>query len=239
MDLQLKDDAKSPLNVTGASEDIDLYIPLDSSKIPKPHVYFLAKQNGSMRYHRFVINTTDPPMSLRVAPVDRDDKFEIYWKYRVRPEANKDDVITTLPDYSSCTVINGKHTDCQRDPYMVLVDTSRTPVSGAYFLGIRNIASESANRVRRKRSCSGGDRFKRSCLQYKDPPPTLAPTGGTYQTVVPMFRSDMDFNYTMDTIKSPCLYWDAKREAWTSDGCKVILQCKMDLVSHSLYLIII
>ena len=218
LDLQLQDDKKSTMAVNGTSQDIDLFIPLDSSKLPKPQVYFIAKQNGSMRYHRFVINATEPSMNLRVAPVDQDNHFEIYWKYRQRPEANKDELITVLPDYSSCSDNSGKHV-CQRDPYMVFIEPSKTPVSGPYFLGIRNIASDHS---RRKRSCFNGNRIKRSCLQYKEPPPTPEPpASGSYNLIVPRFRSGLDFNYTMDTIKSPCLYWDTDKQFWTSEGCKV------------------
>lgn len=217
LELQLRDDKKSSMDVNDASQDIDLFIPLDSSKIAKPQVYFIAQQNGSMRYHRFVINTTEPPMSLKVAPVDKNDRFEIYWKYRVRPKAEEDEFITTLPDYSSCSVTSGKRV-CLRDPFVVLIDPSKTSVSGGYFLGIRNIAPD---HLRKKRSCFDGNRIKRSCLQYKDPPPDPNPGTGTYHLVVPRYRSGLDFNYTMNTIKTPCLYWDTKKQLWTSDGCRV------------------
>lgn len=161
-------------------------------------------------------------MSFRIKPSKNDVFFAIYWGYQERPEVGDHNLVTVLPDFSSCSVLDGSRETCEYDPYTVFISGSSIPRSGEYYLGIRSYWASNGTRSRVRRSCFDGARIKRSCITYKDPPPrpTTDPRG-EYKLQVPIYDADKDVNYTVNSFTSPCKFWDVKNETWSSKGCKV------------------
>ena len=91
---------------------------------------------------------------------------------------------------------------------------------GKYFLGVQGYnRSERNSHEREKRSCFGNRRQKRSCAEVKDPPPTPAQSENI--TVVPVYNSKSDHNYTVRVALGNCVFWSEEREKWITDGCRV------------------
>ena len=222
----LKDDKQTELHVSSLQNKISLFIPQNVESLPKPTPAFIKGDNGSIRYHKFDIMDYGQPMSFQIMPNNNDALFKIYWRYHQRPRMVNDHLVTVLPDFTSCTVLEDSYENCEYDPYTVFIDASSISRLGEYYLGI---ASYRASKVhtngtqsRERRSCSGGARVKRSCIKYKDPPPrpTTDPQG-EYKLQTPEYDADKDINYTVNSFTSPCKYWDVKNETWSSKGCKV------------------
>lgn len=200
------------------SQPIHLIIPRVISTFPPPETSFIKKEKNSLIFHQFNI-TSLKPMNFRILPVEGQVSFGIYWKYAVRPEKSSEYFVGRLPDFSSCKSKDSSYTDCEKDPHTIFIDTNQLDRLGEYFLGIETLEDYNANekeRVRRS-ACEGLGRSKRSCLEYKTPPPTPPPNmGGPIQ-----YNSRFHFNYTIQRFYSPCLFWDAQNSTWRGQGCKV------------------
>ena len=72
-----------------------------------------------------------------------------------------------------------------------------------------------------ERSRLGGKRRKRSCVELKDPPPTLPQSENVL--VMPVYDSTTDQNYTVNVTLGSCVYWSEKFEKWISSGCRVTI----------------
>ena len=77
--------------------------------------------------------------------------------------------------------------------------------------------SESGNQSRKKRSCFGNGRERRSCVEVKELPLASAVSTGTF----PAYDSNTDVNYSVAINQAKCLYWSSAAGKWLSDGCKV------------------
>ncbi|PFX18868.1 Latrophilin-like protein 1 [Stylophora pistillata] len=63
-----------------------------------------------------------------------------------------------------------------------------------------------------KRSCSGGRRRKRSCIELKDPPFTPQ-----------VYDSTTDQNHTLKVSSGSCVYWSEKLEMRLASGCQILV----------------
>jgi hypothetical protein len=188
------------------------------TSFPPPEIGFTNKRKQSFVFHQFNI-TSSKPMNFRIMPVQGQSTFGIYWKYAMRPDKSSENFVGVLPDYTSCRLKDNSYIDCKKDPYTILIDTTRLDFIGEYFLGIENVQyskEENVARVRRS-ACEGKGRNKRSCLEYKTPPPTPSPYKGGPVQYNPRFH----FNYTIQRFNSPCLFWDAQNNTWRGQGCTV------------------
>ena len=88
---------------------------------------------------------------------------------------------------------------------------------GTYFVGILYDKGTEEPKGRMKRSCTGGGRQKRSCVQPKDPP-QLNSIG---RIVTPVYEPGSDMNYSLSGQEDKCLFWNSTVEQWSSQGCKV------------------
>ena len=223
--VELKDPVQQSLSVSQIAQPIHLIMPRDVTSFPPPEMAFINKQNQSFTFHKFNL-TSLKPTNFRIMPVDGQVSFGIYWKYAMRPEKQSEYFVGRLPDFSSCKSKDSSYTDCEKDPHTIIIDTSRLEHLGEYFLGIQTLEDFKANekeRVRRS-ACEGSGRSKRSCLEYKTPPPTPAPhNGGPVQ-----YNPSLHANYTIQRFYSPCLFWDDQNNTWRGEGCTVsTLQYKL------------
>lgn len=229
LSVVLKDENHDALNVSSLQNDINLFITRDVTKLPKPTDNFVKGGNGSMRYHKFDVKNVGEPMSFQIIPdLNKNTLFEIHWRQGERPKIGGDSFVTVLPDFSSCENPENSKEHCEYDPYAVFIDSYMLPVPGEYYMGIASytVSKEVVNGLhsRERRSCWEGSRVKRSCIEFKDPPPQPSPTPqgkGEYKTQIPVYNAEKDINYTVNSFSSPCMYWSEKDEKWTSQGCKV------------------
>ncbi|XP_031548818.1 uncharacterized protein LOC116286409 [Actinia tenebrosa] len=214
--VELKDPVQETLSVSQISQPIHLIIPRAASLFPPPETSFISKERQSLAFHQFNI-TSLKPMNIRILPVEGKVSFGIYWKYAMRPELNSEDFVGRLPDFSSCKSKGTSYTDCEKDPYTIFIDTTRLDQLGKYFLGVQTLDDYPVNKKERVRrsACEGSGRSKRSCLEYKTPPPSPSPNMGGPIQYDPRFH----FNYTIQRFYSPCLFWDAQNDTWSEQGC--------------------
>ena len=82
-------------------------------------------------------------------------------------------------------------------------------------------SDDESARVRRSADCFGNRRSRRAnCPGVKDPPPTPPPKM-LFDNSSLIYDPKTDINFTMKINSFGCLYWDDKREIWTTEGCKV------------------
>ena len=223
--VQLKDNKQNVLEVSFLQNEISLLIPRNVDSLTKPSPAFMKGENGSIAYHTFDIENDGEAKIIQITPNNNDSLFEIHWRYGERPRVGGDHFVAVVPDFTSCKTLENGYEICEYDPYTVFIDVPLIPISGKYYMGIATYrASKHINgtQSRERRSCSDGVRVRRSCVEYKDPPPR--PTTGPqdeYKLEIPEYDPERDINYTVNSFSSPCKFWDKKNETWTSKGCKV------------------
>lgn len=223
----LKDNKQAVLEVSSLQNEISLFIPRNVESLTKPNPAFIKGENGSIAYHKFDIENVGEPKIIQITPNNNDAVFEIHWRYGERPRVGGDHFVAVVPDFTSCTILENGYEICEYDPYTVFIKASLISIPGEYYMGIASYRASkldiNGTQSRRRRSCSEGVRVRRSCIEYKDPPPR--PTTGPqdeYKIQIPAFDPERDINYTVHSFSSPCKFWDEKNETWTSRGCKVI-----------------
>ncbi|KAL9952071.1 hypothetical protein ACROYT_G039275 [Oculina patagonica] len=197
LSLDLKKQDGSPLNISGLSHPIELFIPEEEQeeviKNDTAGHLFVKPYNDSsaIRYHKIEIAN--------------EFEFRIY--------------------FSSCTNKSKiGYFNCTSNPYTFSVSSNVTGNIGVHFIGIRlgvDVDAQTAGLKRKRavRSCTDTHgRQKRSCIGVKDPPTTPPPTP---KIIVPQYDERTDVNYTMSVKMRSCLYWSEKKQTWTNEGCKI------------------
>ena len=221
----LKDDKQNVLEVSFLQNEISLFIPRNVESLTKPSPAFMKGENGSISYHKFDIANVGEPKIIQITPNNNDVLFEIYWRHGQRPRVGGDHFVSVVPDFTSCTNLENGYQICEYDPYSVFIDASLVSIPGEYYMGIVSYRASkhfNSTQSRGRRSCTEGVRVRRSCIEYKDPPPR--PTTGPqeeYKIQIPVYNPERDINYTVNSFSSPCMFWDEKNDTWTPKGCKV------------------
>ena len=153
---------------------------------------------------------------FQIKPSERKVIFKVFVRYGQRPTVTEHDVSRQIPHPSCLKSSQDSYSHCRNDAYDVLLLPDKVNKPGKYYIGIlyENGEGELQSR-RKKRSCSGGGRQKRSCVEVKEAP---RPEN---ITVKPVYDPKTDVNYSLSLLKENCLFWDSKEERWLSRGCKV------------------
>lgn len=219
--FDMNSDKAEKIDVSNLSSDIAIAIFVSDSpknNTPQEKDKHIARP-GILSYHE--INAASGSLiDFKVNPVHNEAIFEAFVKYGEAPTPNSYDFKLTLPDYSTCQEVTendeiARDQNCKSDPYKVF----KTPItkSGIYFVGIKVKTNESSQHTRKKRSCFGNGRERRSCVEVKELPQATKISAGT----LPAYNSYTDANYSVAINQARCLYWSSAAGKWQSDGCKV------------------
>ncbi|XP_068672930.1 polycystin-1-like protein 2 [Montipora foliosa] len=213
--LVLKDDNGNILKVENSKEDVELNIrlnPIPELNEPKEPFFAKPSEKGKMNYHEIDLPYADGnAVRLRIQPTGS-VVFDVFVSYDQRPTVTKYDAKRKLPD-EACRLISQEH--CNDTAYDLLLVDSVLRKPGSYFIGILYEQSQQKPERRKRRSCFGKGRQKRSCVEFKDPPQP------ENITVIPVYNPKTDANYSMNVKQEECLFWDSVKEQWLSRGCKV------------------
>ena len=220
--LDLKDDKRKLIKVSNLSNNVIVVMPLNSQTVSFESPQYFTR-NDNLRFHEIYVEFENTLIKIEITPAQANTNLFVYFRYGQRPTTQKHDLNATVSKSEKCVWTPGAHdrkdgkTKCSRliNPIETL---AKRP--GKYFLGVQGYKRNGTNSHKReKRSCFGNRQEKRSCVEVKDPPPT--PPQNTNVTVVPVYNSKSDQNYTVTVAFGSCVFWSEERERWITEGCRV------------------
>ena len=220
--LDLKDDTRKLIKVSNLSNNVIIVAPLQNQKVSFENWQYFT-QNDNLRFHVIDVEYENTLIMLEITPIEANTNLFVYLRYGQRPTNEEHDLNATVSKSEKCVWSPGAHgrkdgkTKCSQltSPIETL---AKRP--GKYFLGVRGYNRSGTNSHKRaKRSCFGNRRQKRSCVEVKDPP--LTSPKGKNLTVVPVYDSKSDQNYTLRVALGSCVFWSEEREKWITEGCQV------------------
>lgn len=218
------------LNITNLSKDIVIQIPYDDQQSVSPrNVFFKQSDNSSVQYHTTEVQKVGVAIEFLIEPLEDQVEMTVFIKFGMRPTIHDWDLRAKLPNYSSCSFASESSHDlhegsCLDSPYSIFLPSTYLTRLGTYYIGVKFDAipgNSSGAQSRKKRDCGGGGRSKRSCIQYKDPPPTL-PSNGKFATVNQGYDKSKHSNYSMEQLGLGCNFWNPTSSQFSGAGCRVI-----------------
>ena len=238
--LHLKNNDSKLIKVSNLTEDIVIVMPLKFQKISASEKSWYFTKNDDLRFHEINVKYENTLLMLEIKPQDPTVHLFVYMRFGQRPTTQDYDLNATISHDEKCVWMLSAHeksegqTVCSLNPNATIQVLAERP--GKYFLGLKNYnATVNLSHTREKRSCLGGRRRKRSCVEVKDPPPT--PPQSENVPVMPVYDSTTDQNYTLKVTLGSCVYWSEKIEKWISSGCRVSEKLNNDFSAQSFYLI--
>ena len=236
LSLEFTDSKGIILPVGGNNLDINIKIPLNSANSSLNNFFVRPLM---MRYHTVELTDISDSMILEVKPVNSSLIMVVYVKYGERPTVNNYSYTATVPDYSSCNLVNQSGhlvAKCSRSPYEIM-STADFSHTGLYYVGVLYVERSELNRTRVRRSCFGR-RQKRDCVEPKPPPVK----GIEYNRTL-IYNPTTDQNYSVKVRKYSCYYFSLTQNQWSKDGCKVsrksrlyVIARKLGLESNAIYI---
>lgn len=215
------------INISNLSEEIDIQIPFTSiPSASKQAAFFKENDNESIQYHTFEVEETGKAIEFYIKPLEKQGEMTILIDYGKKPTILEHDMQVKLPDYSSCSVtINStlEEGKCTDNPYNIFLPSTYLTQIGTYYIGVKfevSTGNSSNAQSRQKRDCGGGGRTKRSCIKYKDPPPTETSNGEFVQQKQGYDKSTHS-NYTMEQLGLGCNFWNPASNQFSGGGCRV------------------
>ena len=219
--LDLKDHTSKLIKVSNLSNNIIIVTPLKNQTVSFENGQYFTK-NDNLRFHEIDVELENTLIILEITPTEANTNLLVHLRYGQRPTTQVHDLNATVSKSEKCVWTPGVHgrkdgkTKCSRLPSPIETLAKRP---GKYFLGVQGYKRNGANSHKReKRSCFGNRRQKRSCVEVKDPPPTPLQSENT---VVPVYNSKSDHNYTVRVALGNCVFWSEEREKWITEGCWV------------------
>ena len=220
--LDLKDDTRKLIKVSNLSDNVIIVTPLQNKMVSFENGQYFTL-NNNLRFHVIDVEYENSLIMLEITPTDANTYLFVYLRYGQRPTTQEHDLNATVSKTEKCVWSASAHggkdgkTKCSQltGPIETL---AKRP--GKYFLGVQGYNRSGTNSHKReKRSCFRNRRQKRSCVEVKDPPPT--PPQGETVTVMPVYDSTSDQNYTLSVALGSCVFWSEEREKWITEGCRV------------------
>ncbi|XP_044184816.1 polycystic kidney disease protein 1-like 2 [Acropora millepora] len=216
LSLVLKDQDGKLLKVENSEKEVELKIKRDQKKEPidaKESFFAKPSDNGKMQYHKIDLpDATGNAVRLRIKPTGS-TIFKVFVRYGQRPTVTEYDAERKVPD-GKCSLNSQRRCNDAAYDFLLVDSVLRKP--GSYYIGILYDKSEQERkRNRKRRSCFGKRRQKRSCVEVKEPPKI------ENVTLIPVYDPKTDVNYSMNVEEEECLFWNRTAEKWQSNGCKV------------------
>ena len=219
LSLELTDSKGEIIPVSGTSSDIAINLSLHSGNDSLLNSFFVRPL--TMRYHSVEIVELSESMIVEVKPENQSEIMLVYTKYGERPTVDDYDHVALVPDFSSCLfgdVNNQVLAACSQSPYEVM-SIKEVVQLGLYYVGVLYFEKGELNRTRVRRSCLGGHRVRRDCVEPKPPP-----VKGTVYNATLNYNPNTDRNYSVKVRKYSCYYFSLTQDEWSTDGCKVKYQ---------------
>ena len=222
--LLLKNNDSELIKVSNLTEGIVIVTPLKLQKISASEKSWYFTKNDDLRFHEINVKYENTLLMLEIKPQDPTVHLFVYMRFSQRPTTQNYDFNATISYDKKCVWMISAHnkseeqTVCSLNPHAPIQVLAERP--GKYFLGLKNYnATVNLSHKREKRSCLGGKRRKRSCVGVKDPPPTPPQTEKV--SVIPVYDSKTDQNFTLKVALASCVYSSEKFDKWISSGCRV------------------
>ena len=241
--LDLKDDERKLIKVSGLPNDVLIVTPLKPQQISLQIPQYFT-QNDNLRFHQIDVKYENTLIMVEMASTDERVTLFVYMRHSQRPTTQVYDLNATISKQETCIWWNAQEKSfgrvkCSSNRFTAVPIETVARQPGRYFLGIQsyNTSVTSLKRQKRscfgnrrqkrscfgnsrqKRSCFGNRRQKRSCVQVKDPPPT--PPQSKNVSAVPVYDPAISRNYTMRVALGSCVFWSEKLQMWTTEGCQV------------------
>ena len=223
LSLDLKDETRKLIKIANLSDSVTVVIPI-KSQTPSIDDQQYFTNNDNFRFHVIDVEYKNTLIMLEITPVEKSVDLFVYVRYGQRPTTKEHCLNVTVSTNGWCMWTRSAHgkkdgqPECSFNQLLPIKTLAKRP--GKYFVGVQSHnRSETNSHKRKKRSCFGNRRHKRSCVEVKDPPPT--PPQSKNVTLVPEYDSNTDKNYTLRVTLGSCVYWSEEHEMWTTDGCQV------------------
>ena len=221
--LDLKDDERERIKVSGFPNDVLIVTPLKPKQIPLQIPQYFT-QNDNLRFHQIDVKYENTLIMVEMVSTDERVTLFVYMRHSQRPTTQVYDLNATISKQETCIWWNAQEKSfggakCSSNRFATVPIETVVRQPGRYFLGIQSYDTSVTSLKRQKRSCFGNGRKKRSCVQVKDPPPT--PPQGKNVSLVPMYDPTISRNYTMRVALGSCVFWSEEQEKWTTEGCQV------------------
>ncbi|KAL9976392.1 hypothetical protein ACROYT_G013690 [Oculina patagonica] len=201
--LELKDERRKVIKLANLSNGVTVIIPLKPRTISSENPQYFTNKN--LRFHKIDVENENTFIIVEITPGDASTHLIVYIRYGQRPTTKEHDLNATVSSNGRCVwtlTAHGKKdgkTECSFSQSFPIKTLAKRP--GKYFLGVQSYKKILNNsHKRKKRSCFGNRREKRSCVEVKDPPPT--PPQSKNVTVVPVYDSKTDQNYTLRVLSA-------------------------------------
>lgn len=223
--FDLKPVGKKTIDVANLTEDIIVTIPEISNRTNQASSADTFLKPYKMKIRSLYAEQVGIPVTLAMQARGDAAVIEVFVKFGTEPSPEEFDRNFTVVLNPSCQE-SSEHKPKERkpekpekmcEPEVLNVTVYPTKLTLVYFGLLYLEEKDYVAHDRRKRSCFGSRREKRSCVGFKDPP-----AKGYNKTVVPQYDPTTDVNYKMSIRQSNCLYWSVNQKRWTSDGCKVM-----------------
>lgn len=221
--LDLKDDERKLIKVSGLPNDVLIVTPLKPQQISLQIPQYFT-QNDNLGFHLIDVKYENTLIMVEITPTDESVTLFVYMRHSQRPTTQVYDFNATISKQETCIWWNAQEksfggVECSSNRFTVVPIETVARQPGRYFLGIQSYNTSVTSLKRQKRSCFGNKRQKRSCVQVKDPPPT--PPQSKNVSVVPVYDPTISRNYTMRVALGSCVFWSEKLQMWTTEGCQV------------------
>ncbi|KAJ7370174.1 hypothetical protein OS493_033799 [Desmophyllum pertusum] len=173
--LDLKDETRKLIKVSNLTSDVIIVTPLKPQTVSLENPQYFTK-NDDLRFHEIDVKYDNTLIMLEITPDETSINLFVYMRYGQRPTTQEHDLNVTVSKNERCVWTpsahdrNGGATECSVNPLTPIETLAKQP--GKYFLGVQSYNTTAANSHKRKRrSCFGNGRQKRSCVEVKDPHP--------------------------------------------------------------------
>ena len=166
--LDLKDDERKLIKVSGLPNDVLIVTPLKPQQISLQIPQYFT-QNDNLRFHQIDVKYENTLIMVEMASTDESVTLFVYMRHSQRPTTQVYDLNATISKQETCIWWNAQEKSfgrvkCSSNRFTAVPIETVARQPGRYFLGIQSYNTSVTSLKRQKRSCFGNRRQKRSCF---------------------------------------------------------------------------